>query len=306
MMAMSAVSITPRGPFSLAASTRFLEGFTPAGYRSSAADGVLRLAFPTDDGQHTAGVALRQTPDGTVRSEVTGEADPTAVAAQVARILSLDVDGTDFPRTVAADPVAERLTRRYPGLRPVCFYSPYEAAAWAIIGQRIRITQAAQIKAGIAQRCGQTVIVAGAAIPAFPTPALLRTLDELPGLPETKTQRLHAVADAALAGDLDPARLRAMSIEDALAHLQTLSGIGPFSAELILIRGAGHPDVFPTQERRLHRVMAETYQLHQPTPDELRRIAERWSPFRSWVALHLRTYQEETTQEIARPSGHRR
>jgi 3-methyladenine DNA glycosylase/8-oxoguanine DNA glycosylase len=39
---------------------------------------------------------------------------------------------------------------------------------------------------------------------------------------------------------------------EALAHLQRLPGIGPFSAQLILIRGAGHPDVFPSDERRLH------------------------------------------------------
>lgn len=29
---MSVTSVTPKGPFSLASSTRFLEGFTPASY----------------------------------------------------------------------------------------------------------------------------------------------------------------------------------------------------------------------------------------------------------------------------------
>ncbi len=42
-----------------------------------------------------------------------------------------------------------RLKERYPGLRPVLFYSPYGAAAWAIIGNRIQIVQAARIKARI-------------------------------------------------------------------------------------------------------------------------------------------------------------
>jgi DNA-3-methyladenine glycosylase II len=44
------------------------------------------------------------------------------------------------------DPVVGEVQHRYPGLRPVGFWSPYEAAAWTIIGHRIRITQAAAIK----------------------------------------------------------------------------------------------------------------------------------------------------------------
>ncbi|MCZ9339301.1 DNA-3-methyladenine glycosylase 2 family protein, partial [Streptomyces sp. TRM76130] len=57
-------------------------------------------------------------------------------AADVARILSLDVDGSGFA-DVAADPVVAGLMEQFPGLRPVCFNSPYEAAAWAVIGHRV-------------------------------------------------------------------------------------------------------------------------------------------------------------------------
>lgn len=295
---MTSVSITPSGPFSLDASTLFLEGFTPAGYRGGARGDPLRLAFPSDDGHTTVGAALHQTPAGEVQADIIGDADSAAVQAQLARILSLDIDGADFPRIVATDPVANGLARRYPGLRPVCFHSPYEAAAWAVISQRIRITQAAQIKANIAQQYGQPVTVAGAATYAFPTPTQLRDLDQLPGLPEVKVQRLRAIANATLAGDLDATRLRTMPPDDALAHLRTLPGIGPFSAELILIRGAGHPDLFPTHERRLHSTMIEAYQLHQPDLQTLSQISQRWSPYRSWVALLFRTHREHITHEI--------
>ena len=43
MGGMETFTLVPRGPFSLAASTRFLEGFTPASY-SSPADSGLELA----------------------------------------------------------------------------------------------------------------------------------------------------------------------------------------------------------------------------------------------------------------------
>lgn len=66
---------------------------------------------------------------------------------QVERILSLDVDGAGFPALGDRDRVVGDLQRRYPGLRPVQFHTPYEAAVWAIIGHSTQMTQAATIKA---------------------------------------------------------------------------------------------------------------------------------------------------------------
>jgi DNA-3-methyladenine glycosylase II len=297
---MATIAITPSGPFSLAASGRFLEGFTPARYPGHAPDGAIRLAFPADDGHSSAGAAVRQAADGTVLADLTGDAEPAAARTQLARIFSLDTDGNGFAQVAEADPVVAGLAARYPGLRPVCFGSPYEAAAWAVIGHRIRITQAAAIKQRIAERYGQHLTVAGSPLAAFPVPRALRDLAGIPGLPEVKTGRLRALADAALAGDLDAARLRAMPPDDALARLRTLPGIGPFSAELILIRGAGHPDLFPARERRLHAAMADAYHLANPSPGQLAELSARWAPYRSWVALLLRAHREETTSEIAR------
>ena len=37
---------------------------------------------------------------------------------------------------------------RLPGLRPCGFHSPYEAAAWSVLAQRLRILQAARLRAG--------------------------------------------------------------------------------------------------------------------------------------------------------------
>jgi DNA-3-methyladenine glycosylase II len=292
------ISVVPRGPFSLAASIRFLEGFAPADYGRHAPGAPLRLAFPLVPGTATVAVAVRQEPDGTVTAEVNGDADLDTVRGQVARILSLDVDGSGFPQVVHGDPVAGSLADRYPGLRPVCFYSPYEAAVWAVISHRIRITQAARIKARIAERYGEQVAVADATVSAFPAPEVLAKQDEIPGLSQLKTERLNAIAEAARSGDLDAGRLRAMPTEEALAALQRLPGIGPFSAELILVRGAGHPDVFPGQERRLHAAMTEAYGLDDPGPAQLAEIAARWTPYRSWVALLFRVYREEVTGEV--------
>jgi len=60
-------------------------------------------------------------------------------------------------------------------------YSPYEAAAWAVLSQRIRIVQAAALRRRLIDRYGEGG--------AFPPPATVRTLDlDLPG---RKTESLH-------------------------------------------------------------------------------------------------------------------
>jgi DNA-3-methyladenine glycosylase II len=66
----------------------------------------------------------------------------------------------------------------------------------------------------------------------------LRTLDlDLPG---RKAEYLHTVAEAALDGRLDGAALRAVEPEEAVATVQEVKGLGPFAAELVVLRGATH------------------------------------------------------------------
>jgi len=313
MGAMETFTMSPRGPFSLAASIQFLEGFTPAGYSGpqAASDAVLELAFPMEGSWQSVGVRVRQQAD-VVTAEVVSP--PTADAGlvrelrpQVERILSVDVDGSDFPAVGERDPVAGELQRRYPGLRPVGFWSPYEAAAWTIIGHSIRITQAAAIKARMAERLGEPVSFGDRVVHAFPSPMRLAELDTFPGLAGRKPEWLRSLAQAALDGQLDSARLRAMSHADAMADLKKLPGIGDFSAGLILLRGASDPDAVAYSEPRLARAVALAYELPEPaSAEQLREISENWKPYRTWVTLLLRTYLEYSTGEITGRQGHAR
>jgi len=301
--------MVPRGPFSLAASIRFLEGFTPAAYAGpegpGPGDAVLELAFPMEGSWQTVGVRVRQDA-GDVTAEIVSPsgAGPELAAElrpQMERILSLDVDGSGFAAVGERDPVVGKIQQRYPGLRPVGFWSPYEAAAWTIIGHRIRITQAAAVKARMSERLGEPVSFGGRVVHAFPSPVRLAGLDTFPGLAGRKPEWLRSLAQAALEGHLDTARLRAMPQEEAMADLKKLPGIGDFSAGLTLLRGAGATDAVPGQEPRLARAVALAYGLAEPaTPQQLRDISENWRPYRTWVTLLLRTQLEDETGEIRR------
>ncbi len=292
--------ITPRGPFSLAASATFLGSFAPAAHKAAPTAGHLHLAFVADDSEQAVGVCLREE-DDTVIGEMFGEADKEVVRKQVARILSLDVDGNAFPLVGEHDPIVGRMQVRYPGLRPVCFYSTYEAGAWILIGHRIRITQAARVKARIAEELGDVVDIHGEQEHAFPAPTRLLQLESFPGLFGRKIEYLHRLAEATIEGRLDASRLRSLPPEEALEALQQLPGIGIFSAEHILLRGAGDPDYLTLNEPRLPRAVAMAYNLKaEPASEELRTISDGWRPYRTWVTFLLRHMLEDETHEIAR------
>jgi DNA-3-methyladenine glycosylase II len=108
-----------------------------------------------------------------------------------------------------------------------------------------------------------------------------------------------------LEGRLGANRLRSLPAEQALGELQALPGLGPFSAELVLLRGAGHPDHLPTHESRLLRAVERAYGLDQmPALEELGRLADVWQPYRTWICVLLRTKLEE--ELTSSPAARRR
>ena len=275
------------GPFSLAAAASF--GFGPSTGRPFPDARLMRLAFVADDLQHQVGVALTQRSNGNVVADISGETNLGDAAAQIRRILSIDADVTGWLAAGQADPVLGAIQADNPGLRPVLFHSPYEAAAWSVLSQRRHRTQAIALRRRLCEAAGVTFELAGQSEPAFPLPAQLLEISEFGGIEEARLARLHGVARAALDGQLDPAALRAMSAADAMAGLQRIKGLGPVYSMLVYLRSTGVTDGLAVGEPRLAAYLRHYYGLAS-TPDaaELERIAEPWRPFRTWAGVLFR------------------
>jgi DNA-3-methyladenine glycosylase II len=276
-LSTAVVDLEVQGPWSLATSRGFWEGFPPAALAGQDADGGLRTIFISEVDWRPVETTVTQD-GGSARISVTGTGDLAAAAAQVARFLALDIDGRGWPDVGRRDPVIAAAQERLPGFRPCGFHSPYEAAAWAVLSQRIQIRQAAALRRSIIERFGEDG--------SFPSPQVLRTLDA--DLPGRKTEYLHAVAEAALDGVLNGAHLRSLDPAEAMSEVARVKGLGPFASELVVIRGANAPDVMPTAERRLDAEMTRLYGADFSADA----VSENWRPFRSWAAVHLRAMRE--------------
>ena len=286
---MASIEIVPRGPFSLAAARDFAGGF-PAGIGGGGVGpGSITLAFPVEGLETSAAIELWQDADGVVRgrSDAEGEVLERATV-QAARSLSLDHDGSGWPAVGERDEIVGRAQREHDLLRPVCFYSAYEAVTSFVIGQRISRRQSAVIKRQLAEELGDRPTIAGVEVAAFPRPTRLLELKAARGLSDEKVRRLHGMAQAALDGRLDTERLRVMAPDDALAALRELHGVGPFTADAVLYRGCGVADGLPGSDELGRTVIRDLYGLADASATDVERLAEAWRPYRMWAVVLLR------------------
>lgn len=286
---MTSFELKSRGPFSLAAAQSFAGGFPSSIGGGEVGEQSIAMAFPVEGTDSSAAVELSQRANGVV----VGRSDaPTSLLDQVqrqaARSLSLDHDGSGWPDVGKRDPVIGRLQEAHDYLRPVCFYSAYEAATSFVIGQRISMRQGAAIKKRLGAALGDEATVDGHPYVAFPRPARLLETRELAGLPERKVEWLHGVARAAMDGMLDTEALRALPHDDALARLRELPGVGPFTAEAVLLRGCGVADDIPESEALSLQAAADLYSRPGLDRAGYLEIAENWRPYRMWAVVLLR------------------
>jgi DNA-3-methyladenine glycosylase II len=286
-------SIEPRGPFLLTQANRYFGGWPTL---SSDPDAIV-MVVPVEGWRASAAVVVRQEPSGVVSGDVFGAEGVDAESAWRTALaaVSLDHDGRGFADVGQHDPVIGKLQEHFGLMRPVCFHSPYEAAAALVIGHRLSIAQTRSLRARLATEHGDALTVEGQQFSAFPRPQALLELDRFGPLLGEKMERLHGIAEAALAGRLDRERLRAMPAADALADLRSLRGVGAFIAQGILIRGAGLADEVSDDEVTSQAIQ---YAYGLPSPPDratIVQLAEPWRPYRAWamVLLHMWLRRED-------------
>ncbi len=90
-----------------------------------------------------------------------------------------------------------------------------------------------------------------------------------------------AAAAAADPHFFDPRR----DLEEAVARLRDLPGVGEWTAQYIAMRALGESDAFLASDVALQRRFARGGK--RPTASEMLLHAERWRPWRAYAMLHL-------------------
>lgn len=213
-------------------------------------------------------------------------AEPTAlfrVCAAARRMFDLAADPALIEQVFAADQLLGPLIRARPGIRIVGAWDPFECAVRAVIGQQISVSAARTITARLVASVGSTIDAGCDGLThAFPTAPQLAgaSLSGL-GLTPRRCETLHALARAAVAGDID----WNAPTESVTAALAALPGIGPWTAQYVALRALGEPDAFPASDLVLRRMGASDET--RITERALEARAEKWRPWRGYAVMHL-------------------
>ncbi len=105
------------------------------------------------------------------------------------------------------------------------------------------------------------------------------------GLAYAKGRALLGIARAELAGEL--ARLEELSDEEVSHKLTALRGVGPWTAQMVLIFSLARLDVWPTSDLGMVRQAERLYGLASKA--EVEELGRRFAPYRSAAAHYLWT-----------------
>ena len=155
------------------------------------------------------------------------------------------------------------------------FASPFEACVRAVLGQQVSTAAARTLCANIVTAAGSRAEIDGKLVLLFPTPRqVLEVPDEILRMPRSRRDTLRRVC--AYFDDCDQ-----LSQEQLLDGLANLRGIGPWTLDMVAMRGLGDPDRFPASDLGLVKAAAGDGIDNRHS---LQEHSERWRPWRSYAA----------------------
>jgi AraC family transcriptional regulator of adaptative response / DNA-3-methyladenine glycosylase II len=250
-------------------------------------DGTYRRVVRVDD--HIARIAIGHQPGrNALQAEIVCDYVPALpdIASRLRRVFDLDVDTETIARHLSRDRALAPTVRRQPGLRTPGGWDAFEIAVRAILGQQISVTAARGLAAKLVALCGSPITFSDATLThAFPTAKQLAAADlSAIGMPAARRTALQSLARAATA---QPNLFEVANIlEESIARLRSIPGIGEWTAQYIALRGLHHPDAFPASDIGILRNAEQIFGTPL-SPAQLLARSEQWRPWRGYAAQHL-------------------
>jgi AraC family transcriptional regulator, regulatory protein of adaptative response / DNA-3-methyladenine glycosylase II len=213
--------------------------------------------------------------------------DLSTAIARCRRLLDLDADPEAVIDVLSGDPALNVLVAKAPGQRIPRTVDENELALRVVIGQQVSTKAARTHARRLVEAYGSPIDDPnGGLTHTFPSIEQLADIDPKHlAFPRSRQRTVVALVGALASGDvaLDPG----CDWNRAREQLLALPGVGPWTAEVIAMRGLGDPDAFPATDLG---VLAAAKQLGLPA--DAKALSEgsiRWRPWRAYAAQHMWT-----------------
>ncbi|WP_221090316.1 DNA-3-methyladenine glycosylase 2 [Deinococcus aquaedulcis] len=176
-----------------------------------------------------------------------------------------------------------------PGLRVPLVPDLFDGLVWAVVGQQVTFAHACTLRRRLVERCGAPL---GEGLWAPPTPEAVATLPPADlralGLTGARADLLRRLAGRVARQELNLSALARGPVGAARRTLRAVPGIGPWTAEYVLLRVLGFPDVVPAGDAALAAALQWAHQLpRRPDPPQVQALLAPYAPQRSAAVFSL-------------------
>ncbi len=222
-----------------------------------------------------------------IHGEPPGDEAAAGFVAAVRWSLGLDAPAAPLEALRAVEPALGEVVDAMRGMRAPCFADLWETCLATVPFQQLSLDAGTAIHGRFVERLGRTLSAGSATWYAVPD---ARTVLEAPGatlrevgFSEAKVGTLRALARIELEGGLDTGRFRGLATGEARRELLALPGIGPWSADVILLRGLRRMDRFPVGDTGSARSLAAVVGEPRLTPARAAELAARFGANRGYL-----------------------
>ncbi|MCM3121411.1 DNA-3-methyladenine glycosylase family protein [Staphylococcus saprophyticus] len=225
--------------------------------------------------------------------EIVNNVDELNIVEYVEEWFDMKEDLSEFYNFAYNDEMLNRVTERFCGLRLMRVPDFYEAMVWGILGQQINLTFAYQLKRNLVEKYGDFVENKGTKYYIHPRPSDIMNLsiEDLMALKMTKRKAEYLLDISKKLNDNTISKEKYMEIGNALnteKSLIKLRGIGPWTANYLMMRSLGLKDAFPMGDVGLQNGIKLINNMdNKPSMDELKTLKTKWHKHCAYATFYI-------------------
>lgn len=214
------------------------------------------------------------------------------IATYILEWFDLDNDLTPFYEMANADPLLKIPAQKFYGLRVIGIPDLFEALCWGVLGQQINLAFAYSLKRQFVESFGDSIEWNGKKYWVFPPYERIAQLEptDLAAIKMTvkKSEYIIGIARLMANGDLSKEQLMKMNFKEAEKSLIKIRGIGPWTANYVLMRCLRFQTAFPIDDVGLINSIKTLGNRNQkPTKEEILALSIPWKNWESYATFYL-------------------
>ncbi|MFJ7372797.1 DNA glycosylase [Lysinibacillus capsici] len=214
------------------------------------------------------------------------------IATYIIEWFDLDNDLTPFYEMANTDPLLKIPAQKFYGLRVIGIPDLFEALCWGVLGQQINLAFAYSLKRQFVESFGDSIEWNGKKYWVFPPYERIAQLEptDLAAIKMTvkKSEYIIGIARLMACGELSKEQLMKMNFKEAEKSLIKIRGIGPWTANYVLMRCLRFQTAFPIDDVGLINSIKTLRNMNQkPTKEEILSLSIPWKNWESYATFYL-------------------